>query len=102
MSEENYSRLQLIDNYDLVNSNDLVMTTIRGLKHYLIEKVDKVTNFKNPNKLPKGKELNEITSNEKTSKVLDDVVAHWKEEAYREGYLTALKEIQGVLIKTGL
>src|SRR5690554_4985251 len=97
MSEENYSRLQLIDNYDLVNSNDLVMTTIRGLKHYLIEKVDKVTNFKNPNKLPKGKELNEITS-----KVLDDVVAHWKEEAYREGYLTALKEIQGVLIKTGL
>lgn len=76
--------------FDAENSDEIIAKGVRLIKQRTAGRLEKASAWKNPNALPKAKDLDPDAK-----KVLDATVAHWQEEAFNMGYKKALNDVLG-------
>lgn len=88
--------------FDVLNSDEVIVKGVRELKKFLEDRKEKVDAFKSKNELPKDKELKPLMDDAASRKLLDAVVAYWQDVAYQKGYVQALTDIKTIILKLGI
>ena len=91
--------------FDALNSDERVAGALRKIKARVAKRVDSAKKFRNPNTLPKDKDVKSVYDNpddKKISALIDQNVKYWQEQAFNMGYLKALQEVDADLAQVGL
>lgn len=79
--------------FDAMNSEEIIARGSRLIKQRALARLEKASKFKNPNQLPKEKEIKAVSEDPAVKKVIEAVISYWQEEAFNLGYKKALNEI---------
>lgn len=88
--------------FDVLNSDEVIVKGVRELKKFLEGRKEKVEAFKSKNDLPKDKDLKPLVDDAASRKLLDAVVAYWQDEAFKKGYLQAVSDVKTMIGHLGI
>ena len=90
--------------FDALNSDELVAGALRKIKARVAKRVESAKKFRNPNTLPKDKDVKSVYDNpddKKISALIDQNVKYWQEQAFntwQNAVLSAGSEVSNALV----